>query len=157
ATFDPDPALARLAEDLFYSGPSYQVMGAAAALLCRAAPERAFEFLTAGLELESPHDVLAGILLRQLAVLPDPRVPAELRRWAAEPSLAPTARAVAVECLAGVQREQLETSRFLVPFLADDSFHLRLATLRTLASLGDVGARRALADYYPRARTPEER
>jgi aminopeptidase N len=153
----PDADLVPLAERAFYSEPSYAGRGAAAALLCRAAPERAFEFLGAGLEQGSPHDELAAVLLRELALLQDARVPAELWRWAADPSLAPTARAVAVDGLAGTARELALCSRFLVPFLEEPSFHLRTAAVRALARCGDVGARRALRAYYPRARTAEER
>ncbi|NOT29035.1 MAG: hypothetical protein HOP15_01155, partial [Planctomycetes bacterium] len=49
------------------------------------------------------------------------------------------------------------SSRFLVGFLAEPSFHLRRAAVRTLAAFADVGAQRALAAYYPRTRTAEER
>ncbi len=155
--FGPDEGRARLAEDVFQAAPSYQVMGAAAALLARAAPARGFDFLVAALELETPHDVLAGRLLAQLAELGDARVPAELRRWASEPALAPTARAAAVEALARTPTERLEGSRCLVPLLGEPSFHLRRAAIRALAIFGDADARRALTAYYPRARTPEER
>ena len=155
--FGPDERLALVAEEAFGAGFSYQTMAAAAALLCCAAPARGFDFVRAGLELDSPHDVLAGRLLRHLAELSDARVPAELRRWAADPALAPTARAVAVECLGGLNRERPATGRFLVPFLDEESFHLRLATVKALANFGDEGARRALAAYYPRTRTAAER
>lgn len=155
--FGPDPGRSGLAEDVFHDAPSYRTMAAAASLLCSAAPERALTFLLAGLERESPHDVLAGLLLRQLAQLSDPRVPAELRRHAADRWLAPTARAVAVQGLATCARERLESSRFLVPFLAEESFHLRGAAIHALADFGDEGAYRALRAYYPRARTSEER
>ncbi len=155
--FGPDEGNASLAEDAFHAAPSWQVMAAAAGLLAYAAPARGFEYVSAALELESPHDVLAGALFATLAELADPRVPAELRRWAAEPALAPTARAAAVEALARTTRERPESSRFLVPFLQEPSFHLRHAAVRTLAAFGDVGARRALEAYYPHTRTAEER
>jgi aminopeptidase N len=155
--FGPDAGLASLAEELFHEAPSYGSRAAAAALLASAAPERAFEFLAAALELGSPHDALAALLLPELAALPDTRVPAELRRHAADPMLAPTARAAAVRALAGSPRERVVNSRFLVPFLAEESFHLRGAAVDALASFGDEGARRALAAYYPRARTSPER
>jgi HEAT repeat protein len=155
--FGPDPELALVAEEAFAEGFSYQTMAAAAALLCTAAPGRGFEFLAAGLELVTPHDMLAGHLLRHLAELPDPRVPAELRRHATDTELAPTARAVAVECLSLLPAERGEAARTVVPLLAEESFHLRLAAVRALVAFGDPGARRALADYYPRTRTAEER
>lgn len=155
--FGPDEGRASLAEDIFQSAPSYQVMAAAAALVAHAAPQRGFDFLVGALELETPHDVLATRLFGLLAEFSDPRAPGELRRWACEPALAPTARAAAVEALARMPRERLEGSRCLVPLLAEPSFHLRRAAIRALASFGDAGARRALTAYYPGARTPEER
>jgi len=155
--FGADRGLALLAEELFATGPSYQVMAAAAGLLACAAPERAFEFLERALELESSHGILTAYLARTLADLPDARVPAELRRLAADRWLAPSARAVAVECLASTSAERLESSRFLASLLEEESFHLRLAVVRALASFDDPGARRALANAYPRARTAEER
>jgi aminopeptidase N len=155
--FGPDDGLASLAEEAFYAGPSYGVMAAAASLLSWQAPGRAFEFLTAGLELESPHDALATLLLPHLAVLSDARVPAALRQIAADVSFAPTARAAAVQGLASTTRERGESARALVPLLGEDSFHLRRAAVLTLVALGDASARRALADYYPRTRTSEER
>lgn len=156
AGFGVSAGLSSLAEDVFAEAPSYQVMGAAAALFCQAAPERAFDFLEAALERESPHDTLAGLLLAELAGLADGRVPEALRRHASDPRLAPTARAVAVRRL-GEAYPDLETSRFLVPFLEEESFHLRGAAVSALASLGDDVAARALRGYYPRARTSSER
>jgi hypothetical protein len=155
--FGPDAGLANLAEEIFHDAPSYQVMGAAAGLLCRAAPGRAFEFLSEALELESPHGVLAGLLARRLAELSDPRANGELRRLAADEWLAPTARAVAVDGLAASTRERPENARFLAALLTAESFHLRLAAVRALASFDDPGSRRAIRDYYPHARTAEER
>jgi hypothetical protein len=61
ATLGPDPGLARLAEDAFAAGFSWGTMGAAAALLAQADPGRAFDWLRANLELDSPHDSLAAI------------------------------------------------------------------------------------------------
>jgi aminopeptidase N len=153
----PDAGLASLGEEAFYSERSYRAMAAAAGLLCRAAPERAFEFLGVALELESPHDALAALLLPHLAGLPDARVPSELRRWAADRSLAPAARAVAVEQLGATTRDTMASSAFLVPFLEEESFHVRRAAVHALTRFGDVGACRALESYYPRARTAEER
>jgi len=155
--FGPDPGRASLAEDLFYAGPSYGVRGAAAQLLCYAAPERAFEFLASGVEQVTPHDVLAGLLLRQLGALQDPRALPELRRHAADPELAPTARAVAVQALGDQTRGRLDNARFLVPFLEDPSFHVRLAALRALGKFHDPFIRKSLREYYPRARTAAER
>jgi HEAT repeat protein len=84
-------------------------------------------------------------------------VPAELRRLAADEWLAPSARASAVAGLALVNRERLENARFVASLLSEESFHLRRAALRALASFDDPGSRRALRDSYPRARTAEER
>lgn len=155
--FGADRGLALLAEELFDSAPSYQVMAAAAGLLARAGPDRVFEFLERALELESSHGILTGYLARTLAELPDARVPGELRRLAEDRWLAPTARAVAVECLASTDRGRRESSRFLAGLLDEESFHLRRAAVRALADCADPAARRALAEYYPRARTSEER
>jgi aminopeptidase N len=155
--YGPDEDLANLAEEVFRDGPSYQVMAAAAALACRAAPARAFEFLGEALERESPHGVLTGLLARHLAELPDARVPAELRRLAGDPWLAPTARAAAVDALATTTRERHESVRFLLTLLDAESFHLRRSAVRALAGFDDPLVRRALGDYYPRARTAEER
>ena len=84
-------------------------------------------------------------------------MPAVLRRIAADRSYAPTARAAAVAGLAQVPLEPLESSRFLVSFLDEPSFHLRQATVNALVRFADPQARRALSAYYPRARTAPER
>jgi len=153
----PDAGLSSLAEEAFYAGPSYQVMSAAASLLAHADPTRAFEFYTVALEQQSPHDALATLLLAGFAELPDPRVPGELRRIAADRSFAPTARAVAVLGLGRQVRERTESSRFLATLLEEPSFHLRRAAVDALVGIGDHSARLALAAYYPRARTAPER
>jgi aminopeptidase N len=155
--FGPDGGRSALAEDVFHGAPSYEVMAAAAGLLAAADPGRAFEFLTGALELESPHDVLAERLLAELGALADPRVPAELARWAAEPALAPTARGAALEALARATEDRRAGARFVAPFLEYPSFHLRRSALRALVALDHEAARRILLEYHPRARTPEER
>jgi aminopeptidase N len=155
--FGPDAGLANLAEEAFHAAPSYRVMAAAAGLVCSAAPQRAFEFLLQGLELATPHGVLAGYLAPLLAGLPDARVPAELRRLAADEWLDQGARAAAVDGLAVTTGERLENARFVASLLGEESFHLRGAAVRTLASFDDPGSLRALREYYPRARTAEER
>jgi len=155
--FGPDAGLANLAEEAFLAAPSYRVMAAAAGLVCSAAPERAYEFLIQGLELESPHGVLAGYLARELAGLPDARVPAELRRLAADEWLAPSARAAAVDSLALTTRERGESARLVASLLDEESFHLRRAAVRVLASFDDPGSLRVLRNYYARTRTAEER
>jgi aminopeptidase N len=155
--FGRDAGLANLAEEIFHDAPTYRVMAAAAGLVCRAEPERAFEFLVQGLERESPHGVLAGYLAQHLAELPDARAPAELRRLAGDGWLAPSARAAAVDGLALTTRERPESARLVASLLDEESFHLRRAAVRALAGFDDPGSRRALRDYYPRARTAEER
>src|SRR5205814_576693 len=85
--YAPSMGLSSLAEDVFAEGASYETMGAAAALFSAANPARAFDWLSVGLGLDSPHDVLAGMLLVVLAELDDARVPAALRRWVADPAL----------------------------------------------------------------------
>jgi aminopeptidase N len=155
--FGPGPALASLAEEAFYGGPSYQVMAAGAALYASADPAGAFEFYAAGLERESAHDALATLLLSGFAELRDARVPAVLERIALDRSYAPSARAAAVAGLARAAHGRRESTSILVPLLEEPSFHLRGAVVRALASLGDAEARRALREYYPRARTAPER
>jgi aminopeptidase N len=152
-----DDGRASLAEDVFVTGASYAVRAAAAGLFCRADPARAFEFVKRALELDSPHDALAGGLLRVLATLPDARVADALRAFAADAARAPTARAVAVEQLGALTRERAQNARFLEGFLTEPSFHLRQATVAALVALGDAGARSALTAYYPRSRTALER
>jgi len=157
ATLGPDPGLASLAEDAFAAGFSWGTMGAAAALLAQADPGRAFDWLRANLELDSPHDSLAGHLLRVLAEVPDTRVLDELRRWAADDALAPSARAVAIEMLGRASRDTADVVRELAARLDGSSFHVRRAALRALGRLDDPGARRVLSRYHARACTPEER
>jgi len=155
--FGADAGLSALAEDAFAAAYSYATQAAAAALFAAAAPERAFEFLSAALELDSPHDVLAGRLLGVLAQLADPRVPAELALQAHERALAPTARAAAVDGLARAAAGGGELTELLAPLLREDSFHLRSAAVRALVASGDPRARRVLADYHRVSRTAEER
>jgi len=155
--FAPQPELAELALEAFAEAYSYQSAGAAAALYCACRPEGAFDWLVANLELDSPHDVLAGNLLRLVAEAHDARMPGELRRWAADPALAPAARAVAAELLGACTRETQANGAALVGLLETPSFHLRRAALRALARLANPATRHALSEYYPRARTPEER
>ncbi|MEQ1894999.1 MAG: M1 family metallopeptidase, partial [Planctomycetota bacterium] len=155
--FGADAGLAALAEDVFAAAFSYSTQAAAAGLLATAAPARGFEFLREALELDSPHDVLAGRLLAVLAQLSDARVPGELARWAHERALAPTARAAAVDGLAHAAAGGFELTALLEPLLAEDSFHLRAAAVRALVASGDARARRVLADYHRVSRTAEER
>jgi len=155
--FGPDPGLALVAEEAFAAEFSHGTQAAAAALLSAAAPARGFEFVCAGLELASPHDVLAARLLAVLANLDDARVPEELARHALDLELAPTARAAAVDGLARAAEGGPELSRLLEPLLGEDSFHLRAAAVRALVASGDERARRVLTDYHAVSRTAEER
>jgi len=153
----PDESLALVAEEAFAAEFSYGTQAAAAALFARAAPARGFEFVCRGLELASPHDVLAARLLSVLATLDDVRVPDELARHALDAELAPTARAAAVDGLARAAQGGPELTRLLEPLLGEDSFHLRHAVVRALVASGDERARRVLTDYHARSRTAEER
>jgi HEAT repeat protein len=153
----PDEGRASLAEDVFAEGQSYAVRAAAAALLCRADPPRAFEFVTRGLALPSPHDALAARLLGVLARLDDPRVVETLRACATDRSRAPTARVAAVEALAGLATQRSWSAHELAALLGEPSFSLRQAVVAALTTIGDASAQRSLAEYYPRSRTALER
>lgn len=153
----PDPGLSSLAEDVFATGASWQVRGAAAGLLRASDPARAPAWLREHLADPSPHDVLAVQLLRELFATRDAAVVADLRAFAADESRATPARAAALELLGATTRDSQATVRFLAPFLERESLALRRATLHALARFSDRTARGLLREYHPRARTPRER
>ncbi len=155
--FAPDPELAALAEQAFEQGASWNTMGAAAGLLCAAAPERAFGWLVERLDVDSPHDRLCAQLLGHLAALRDARVPGELQRWAVDGALGALARAAALDGLARVTKAQPGASAFLADFLGEEDFLVRRSAVRALVAVADDSSRRELQAYYPRARTAEER
>ncbi len=156
-SFGPDSELASCADAVFEEGFSWATMGAAAGLFCSADPQRALEWIRAKLRISSPHDELRGYLFAQLGALEGRAAGEELRRWAADESIHPNARATAVQALAARPSEALENGRFLVPFLATEDFRLRKAAIESLATIGDDRARRALKSYYPTSKAPAER
>ncbi len=155
--FGEDAELARLAGEVFDAGFSWETMGAATGLFVAADPARAFDWIVRRLYVDSPHDLLAARLLGHLGALRDTRAQDELWRWAADESLAPTARAVAVGALAAPAQERSELTRFLQGLLETEDFRLRLAAIEALGRLADVESARALSAYYPGARSAGER
>jgi aminopeptidase N len=153
----PDAGLASLAEDVFASGVSWQVRGAAAGLLRATDPERAPGWLREHLADPSPHDVLAAQLLRELHATRAAGTVAVLRDFASDESRATPARAVALELLGATTRDTRSTVRFLGAFLERESQLLRRAALGALTRFSDRTARGLLLDYHPRARSPRER
>ena len=153
--FGEDEELAALAERVFDEGYSWDTMGAAAGLFCTSAPSRAFDWIVARLYVDSPHDVLSIHLFRCLAALQDGRASDELARWAADESLAPQARGVALLSLA--ENPAAGASEFVAGFLDAEDFRLRMSAIHALARLASDDALRALRGHYPRTRTADER
>ena len=153
----PHSGLARFGRTLFEEGFSWETMGAAAGLVCAADPEGAPAWLLQKLELESPHDHLAALLLAHLARFPGRTIEEELELWAQSETLAPTARAVCVRGLAHQPVNRGAVREVLFSLFDEENFRLRQAVIESVGALGGLASRRVLTDYYPRSRTAEER
>lgn len=149
--------LAELGRSVFEDGYSWDVMGAAAGLVCAAEPRRAYDWLTEKLFLDSPHDQVAAHLLRHLGALDDPRVNDQLARWMRDDSVHPTARAVAVRELARRQGHLPTQVRAVAQLLGEEDFRLRQAVVEALAATRNEVSKQILREYYPRAVTARER
>ncbi|HED65165.1 MAG TPA: hypothetical protein ENJ09_06365, partial [Planctomycetes bacterium] len=155
--FGVSPDLAAAGRSAFDEGYSWRTMAAGAGLVASAAPNEAYAYLTEKLFIDSPHDVLRGYLLTRIGELENAGVDEQLRRWANDESSDPTARAAAIRALGKRPRDRVANHRFVLRFLEDDSFAVRAAAVDVLADYGGGDARRALREYYPLARSSQER
>ena len=155
--FGSHPDLARFARSVFDDRFSWATMGAAGGLVATADPRGAYAWITEALYQDSPHDQLRGHLFGALGKLDGRDVDAELRRWAGDESIHPSARAEAVRLLGQRRGDTTKNSRFLAGLLGEESFRLRAAAVDALTELADDQAHRALRAYYPTARTVGER
>ncbi len=153
----PHEGLADFGRRKFDEGYSWETMGAAAVLVCAADPVGAPRWLLQNLELDSPHDHLAGLLLACLARFPGRAIEEELAIWACNTTLSPTARAVAVRGLTLEPENRASVREVLTGLLEEEDFRLRQAVIESLGVMDDVATRRVLSQYYPRARNPKER
>lgn len=146
--FAPDRGLADFALAQYRTGFSWEVMGGAAALVRSAAPERAFEFLSGELAVESPHDVLRGRLIAEVANVNDPRVLPLLRAIATDAEASDAARVAAVAALGRLGRGDATVRRELLSLLSTESWRVRRETISALGALGDTAVHAPLAEYY---------
>jgi len=153
----PHEGMAALGRRVFDEAFSWETMGAAAALVTSTDPTGAPAWLIRNLQLDSPHDRLAALLLAQLARLEGPAIEKELEAWARDTALSPTARAVAVRELARDPLDRESVVALLRELLAEENFRLRGAVIDGLGEQDVIASRRALTEYYPRARTAKER
>lgn len=155
--WEGEPKLAELARSAFDGGFSWNVMGAAAGLLCAADPQGAYAWITEKLFIESPHDQLRAHLIEHLGTLSNPGVNDQLLRWMRDGSVHPTARAVAVRQLARQHSRRASNVKTISQLLGTESFRLSRAVVEALAEMGDPASRNALRAYYPDALTSRER
>jgi aminopeptidase N len=157
AAFGPSDDLAQVAERAFEARASWATMGAAAGLRASADPAGALPWLREKLALSSPHDELRAYLFEHLGRLPGREAGDELRRWVADQSIDSSARAAAVQALAGRTAEVVENARCFAPLLGSPDFRLRKAAVVALSSLSDDTARKALRAYYPNSQVASEK
>ena len=153
----PHEGLANFGRRKFEEAYSWETMGAAAALVSAADPAGAPGWILRQLELDSPHDHLAGLLLARLARFDGRAIEEELALWARDPELGPTARAVAVRGLVIEPTNRSSVREVLSELLDEENFRLRQAVIESLGVMDDLATRRTLSEYYPRARNPRER
>jgi HEAT repeat protein len=132
-------------------------MGAAAALVCSADPKGAFEFLVAELDTPSPHGVLRGRLVGELAKRNDARVTPLLISIATDPRELDAPRVAAVAGLGRIGRGDLTVRRELLSLLATESWRVRRETITALGALRDPAVYGPLAEYYRASVHPIER
>lgn len=155
--FGVDPALASLAAQCFEEGFSWGTMSAAAGLYVVAAPEQAFDWILARLEVESPHDRLRAALVEQLAGLRHPGLAAELVRLAEDRSSSVSVRAAALSGLGRAGRGDARARRLLVDALDSHELALRRAAVAGVVELGDPSVVKELEAAYPAAVLATER
>lgn len=153
----PSPDLVAFGQDQFDAGYSWRTMGAAAGLVVSAGPEGAYAWITQKLFIDSPHDQLAGLLLKHLGSLENTGVVGQLIHWSRDDSLAPSARAVAISELANQSGERGVAAEAIASALDSPSFRLRNAAIAALEKVEGAAAISALQAYYPNAVTREER
>ncbi len=157
ASWGESRELAELGRAVFGEGYSWDVMGAAAGLVCAADPEHAYAWVTEKLFLDSPHDQLAAHLLGHLGTLSDPGVDGQLARWMRDSAVHPGARAAAVKELARRQGHLASSVRAIAELLNEEDFRLRQAVVEALAATKTPESKQILRAYYPQAHTASER
>ncbi len=148
APFASEAGVAEFARAQYRAGFSWETMGAAAALLCSAEPQHAFDFLTGELDTPSPHGVLEGRLLAELAKRNDARVAPILISVATDESELDAPRVAAVAALGRIGKGDLTVRRELLSLLGTESWRVRRETITALGALRDRAVYAPLAEYY---------
>jgi hypothetical protein len=143
----PDPALARLAADVFARSNDTSVRIAAARLLVRADPARAAAFVVERLDVASPHDRLRAELIDLWSRTDAPEVDTTLAGFAADPLESDTVRATAFARLVERTRSGRPEPDGLAELLGARDPRWRAAALEALARSQSGGARAALAAF----------
>ncbi len=154
----PDEELARFAREQFEQGASWQIMGAAARLLCAAAPDEARAFLLRQLAVDSPHDVLRASLLTTLGSLGDAETERLLHAWAMDETASAAARRAAIRQLGLRAPEDAALRGDLIGLLGRvRHYHLQTALIGALGNLKDPRALPELEAHHARCHDARQR
>jgi hypothetical protein len=142
----PDAELARFARAEIDRVESWKVRAAIAALVAKADPEAAFEFLARELDVRSTHGAYEARILPLIAATQDPRAPALLEALARDASRPDEARVSAVREL-GRRADDADAVATLCDLLESPRFRVRREVLQALTRLRDSRTRAALTRF----------
>jgi len=156
ARLAPDAGRARLAEQVFADGFSWNTRAHAAQLRAVAQPRDAWDWLTRQRALDSPHGVLEAQLVAALALLDDPRSKPEVLRTALDETEHEQVRIAGVNALAGRVRRDAALGDALLPLLDSPWHRLRRTAIAALLESRTPRHREALAEYARRSVLAQE-